>query len=299
MYHYLAYGLGIHSAIQLFDIPVQTVDRDVDIVQAEIEFKSDDRDVTSPYIRLSSQDAILLIEGVGCFQVSGGNSIVVDPDNNANQALLQRYIIGACMALLLYQRSQLVLHASAIEINRQAVAFMGTSGAGKSSIAAAFVAAGHKMVVDDVTSIDIQNNVPYVYQGFPYIKLVNGTLALSNLRNNKIEYSDHLEDKTGFRIIDAPTSDRIPLACIFVIKSGEGIEHRQYDFQQSLIELVRHSLPPTLVRLDRSAHFTRCIKVVNSIPIFELTRTTDMDRLGDLVVHIESYISGNTHDIIT
>lgn len=57
------------------------------------------------------------------------------------------------MAVLLYQRGHLVLHASAVLFNSSAVAFMGETNTGKSSLTALFNSDGCGVLSDDVTAL--------------------------------------------------------------------------------------------------------------------------------------------------
>lgn len=293
MYYYLAYGLGIHSQFKLFDLPPYDVEMDVVIQNARIDFNNVDEDAPRPYLLLTPKEAILSIVGVGRFNVRNGNHIIVDPHPDADYLLVQRYIVGICMALLLYQRGQLVLHASAVNIEGRGIAFLGASGAGKSSIAATFLASGHMLLVDDIVSVIIENNVPYLFTGFPYIKLDNETPALAELRKDKLEFTDYLENKAGFRIVDNASSNRVPLNCIYIINDGDHFDIQRYDIQKSLIELVRYSIPSSMVKIDKASHFKRCVDLVNLVPVFKLIRPTNLDRLPELVNHIESHITIN------
>lgn len=60
------------------------------------------------------------------------------------------YLCGPVLGLLLRLRGALALHASAVQVGGGAVGFVGPHGAGKSTIAAALGAAGHRVVTDDV-----------------------------------------------------------------------------------------------------------------------------------------------------
>ena len=55
---------------------------------------------------------------------------------------------------LLYARERLVLHAAAVQMGSEAVAFVGTTGAGKSTLAAALARRGCPFITDDVMLLD-------------------------------------------------------------------------------------------------------------------------------------------------
>jgi hypothetical protein len=79
------------------------------------------------------------LNGSGTLQVSHGRSIVVDADN-ADDRTAALWVLGPAMGVLLQQRGVLVLHASAVTMDGGVVAFLGHSGWGKSTMAAAMVA---------------------------------------------------------------------------------------------------------------------------------------------------------------
>jgi hypothetical protein len=60
------------------------------------------------------------------------------------------YLCGPVLGLLLRIRGALALHASAVQIGRGAIGFVGAHGAGKSTLAAALGAAGAGVMTDDV-----------------------------------------------------------------------------------------------------------------------------------------------------
>jgi hypothetical protein len=66
------------------------------------------------------------------------------PEETARHLLLNQVL-----PLVLSRRGRLVLHASAVSWNGKVSAFIGRSGAGKSTMAAACAAAGAKIVTDD------------------------------------------------------------------------------------------------------------------------------------------------------
>ena len=65
-----------------------------------------------------------------------------------------------------------MLHASAVNVNGCGVVFLGDKLAGKSTTAAAFVAAGHGLLTDDILAIDFDApGGPMIRPGFSQLKL--------------------------------------------------------------------------------------------------------------------------------
>jgi hypothetical protein len=73
---------------------------------------------------------------------------------------------GALLAVHLMLRHELVLHASAVQVDGHAVAFVGAAGMGKSTLAAALCDNGCGLVADDVLRVDpIDSPTMRVYPG--------------------------------------------------------------------------------------------------------------------------------------
>jgi hypothetical protein len=84
---------------------------------------------------------------VVCHRVAGGRDGVISV-----------IFPGTITAFLLAMSGRCVLHGSAVDISGHAVAFVGVSGQGKSTMAAIFCAAGATLVTDDVLPLDFEEN---------------------------------------------------------------------------------------------------------------------------------------------
>src|SRR5690606_16473868 len=81
-------------------------------------------------------------------------------------------LFGPVMACLLHRQGLLVLHGSAVVIDGEAHAFLGDKGSGKSTTAAALIAAGLPLVADDVVALDrLEDGRLAVRAAFPAMKL--------------------------------------------------------------------------------------------------------------------------------
>lgn len=75
--------------------------------------------------------------------------VIVRPAHGTPPATTRHLLLNQVLPLVLSRRGRLVLHASAISWNGHVTAFIGRSGAGKSTMAAACAAAGALVVTDD------------------------------------------------------------------------------------------------------------------------------------------------------
>ena len=73
----------------------------------------------------------------------------------ADRGLVRVLAAGAVIAVHLKLRHELVMHASAVQLDGRALAFVGASGMGKSTLAAVLCRNGCDLVSDDVLRVDV------------------------------------------------------------------------------------------------------------------------------------------------
>lgn len=71
------------------------------------------------------------------------------PAPDVPEATIQHLFLNQVLPLVLSKQGKLVFHASAVEIGDGAIAFVGESGRGKSTLAASFAANGFRFLTDD------------------------------------------------------------------------------------------------------------------------------------------------------
>lgn len=97
---------------------------------------------------------LLRLPGVATYYAHDGAEVIVAPEPGAPELDVRSYLMGSLFAALCHQRGLLPLHASAIATDRGAIAFLGASGAGKSSLAAFLARSGYRVLADDICVID-------------------------------------------------------------------------------------------------------------------------------------------------
>jgi hypothetical protein len=83
-------------------------------------------------------------------------------------------LLGQALSFALVRSGFEPLHATSTVIDGRAIAFIGDSGYGKSSLAACFLAAGHRLLTDDLLIVREISSVFHAYPGPPRIKLFPG-----------------------------------------------------------------------------------------------------------------------------
>jgi hypothetical protein len=81
------------------------------------------------------------------------------------------YLYGPISGFLLRLRGSVCLHASVIGIDRWAVAFVGSAGAGKSTLAAAMAGRGFRVLSDDILALTESNAAFRAVPAYPRIRL--------------------------------------------------------------------------------------------------------------------------------
>lgn len=149
----------------------------------------------------------LHIPDVARYLVRDGREIIYQPAEGSDADSVRVFILGTCIAALLSQRGQLVLHGNAFEVGDGCAICVGESGAGKSTLAARMLQRGHRIIADDVCPVD---SAGHAIPGIPRLKLWHEaarelgieTAGLRRVRPNIAKYNVPLGD--AFRLEPAP-----------------------------------------------------------------------------------------------
>ncbi len=101
------------------------------------------------------------LPGIADFEISNDlKRVVVRPVTGGRSNVISIVLPGTVVAFLLSMGGQCVLHGSAVDIGGEALAFVGVSGQGKSTMAAMFCAEGAALVTDDVLPLEFDLSGP-------------------------------------------------------------------------------------------------------------------------------------------
>lgn len=298
MFYYYAYGLKIRSPIPLPEF--LATDSGCDVV---IHIESQEcmyarhlpPDISDKgwCCQVGLEEATLAIKDIGVFRILGGREIVIIPAPSVENSLIRLCLVGTAMAILLYQRGLLVLHASVVDFEGGAVGFMGMSGAGKSTTAAALYRRGHRIIADDVMAVNLDKSLVTVFPGFPQIKLSPEAANSLGYQKESLFVLHSSEEKRGCRVTSEFPTVPIPLKCIYILGEGTSVEIESIQPQKSVIELLPHSVPTRWLISGDAAHFYQCANLAKTVPIYRLKRPQSLLLLSDLARLVEEHLKAS------
>jgi hypothetical protein len=285
---YSAYGLTLSSPVPLPFFPTASGTPNV-----EITFKKfcipQAFNVEENSFYEDHEGIYLFWNAIGSFFVKESKQIFIHTAVPVNEGLLRLYLLGPVLAVLLHQRGRLVLHASAVEMSSACVLFLGQSGSGKSTMAAASSMRGHHVLNDDVSAIEVSQTESILLPGHSRIRLCHDT-ALHILKcREALPPLDALGEKYDYAVPSPRMDVQLPLSRAYVLADGESVEIQQLSTQESFRELVQHSycnqlLPPP----RRVKHFFQCARLAATMPVCRLKRPRSLIRLNQVFEVIEA-----------
>lgn len=271
-YRYQLYGLGFWSDLELPELAMtEAAPCDVEIRLVE---------------RLEEDGAIIAIDDVASFRVETGRRIDVLPAAGAPAANVRLFLLGSAMGLLLHQRGDLPLHGNALAIGGKAVAFLGASGVGKSSLAHWMLGRGVRPVSDDVCVVrTVTGARPTLFPGVPRLRLWEDALERGGLAAELL--SPVFEGDPAYRKFTVPIEAGedalrgLPLAAAYILDPGAVFAIAPLSGSDAVEALYAHTYRGEYVGTEGmpSRHWQQCVELAASLPMFKVRRSMELAKL--------------------
>jgi hypothetical protein len=284
---YSAYGLAIESQLALPELVAAPSGGDVHVAIGPVQAPPDPGDGRPLWWTVSPREATIVYRGVASVTVRDGSRIVVDPVPGADERVLRRFVLGPGLATVLRQRGVPTLHASAVDLGRLAVAFLGHAGSGKSTIAAALHARGHPLVADDVVVLSETKDGYAALPAVPRVKLWPESAATLGIPSDTMTRLAPDLEKRAWQT-EAFASEPVPLGAIYVLAEGPDVAIGEMPPADAVVELVRHT--PGAESLHAFAGpegLRQSADVVRSVRIRQLRRPWRLDALAAVADAVE------------
>jgi hypothetical protein len=275
--HYRLYGLIIESE---FELPAALFKSRGHLPDAQFRRGRVHLDGLTVGERLgrhlyASPDALWLdIPDVARFLVSGGNEIVVECADGADEDSVKSFLLGPALGLILLQRRLLVLHGNAIKIGDGCLICVGQSQSGKSTLAAEFMKRGYPILADDVAPVD---ELCHALPGVPQIKLTRDATERLNISTKGLHAIQPNIPKFALPLDDEQySSSSVPVRWVYVLspRPNEQLRISRLNGMDRLPALRDNTYRGELLQAMGllPEHLQACGRLAGRAQISELTR---------------------------
>ncbi|TQI71965.1 hypothetical protein JM79_2916 [Gramella sp. Hel_I_59] len=192
-----------HYKFPLTDVKIEISNN---IIEVEDPLYVDD------FYRVTQNEFLMEVDDVGTFYAANGNYISMCIDPQASRETIELYLNGSTYGAILHQRKIMPMHGSCFVYGNKGIMLCGDSGAGKSSLTAAFVLDDNEFLTDDITPIVIKNNQALIWTMSDRIKLWEDSLKQLS------------ESKESLRKID-PDTEKFYFPLASYTKSHFALDH--------------------------------------------------------------------------
>ena len=299
---YRAYGFQIQSS---WSLPLRTdsgtLPPDIDLLEASAGFfEQITSELASQLTEARWFQSVRLADGSHYMRWTGLFEFLVSADGHRiwGHALprgtlerLQPYLLGQVVAVALVKQGIEPLHATVVVVDGEAVAFLGNTGYGKSTLGAAFIKAGFTILTDDLLVIAKSGQHFIAQPGPARIKLfpepaealLPGPISGVTMNSSTPKLILPLDELQAWPNA-APIKTLYLLGAPDSAPPGGEVEIRQPSRRAACIGLVENTLCTFIQGLARQAQqFNAATELAAGLDIKSLTYARDLARISHVV----------------
>lgn len=159
------------------------------------------------------------------FDISN-HSLHCIPQQHIPPHTLHHLLLDQVLPLVLNYKGKEALHGAAVVTPYGACAFVGVTGAGKSTLAAGFLSAGYTVLTDDCVVLETRSDTIVAIPAYPSLRLWDDAIAELFGTIGSCAPVAHYTPKQRFAaaLATSHTASAIPLAGIYVLGTGDSTQ---------------------------------------------------------------------------
>jgi len=207
-----------------------------------------------PAATRGENNTILTFAALARFEINPARDhVLCHPSSGIPPATLASLFLDHVLPRVLTERGRLVLHASAVATRWGAIGLVGETGAGKSTLAAAFALSGSPLISDDALVVDARGARPIAMPTYPSVRLWRDSVDAIFGPDTSGAVVAHYTDKVRLGPIELPAAafsvEPRPITRVFVLatKPSRRVAIRPMRPREAFLALSRQ-----VFRLDAS-----------------------------------------------
>jgi hypothetical protein len=292
LYYYRVFGLTVASEYELPELEkiAHSEQTDVRIVLGETPPELAGATLCRPHLQIAPQSLLLKVRVAGDFWVRDGQEIVVNPLPDVPAENVRLFLLGSAFGAILYQRGILPIHGSALVYGGQTLILTGVTGAGKSTMAAALVRKGCKLLTDDVAAVTFDSvGMPWVQPAYPQQKLWRDSAAAMDLATGRLLRVMADQAKYAIPVVELYHAEPAILTTVFHLIKPVGNEAAMLCLEPvrgvaKLPLILQNVYRPRFVKGlgIQGEHLQRCFRLAEKVKTARVHRTRDLGELEKL-----------------
>jgi len=298
-YQYNIFGLKANSSHKLGIYPIKTFSSkpDVLIERGKIDRPNDglERTIYKPFSVLNKDLFYLEVPNIAKFLITGKKQLTIEKLESATWQDVHAFLFDNVFILLLLRNGIFLLHASAVTLNNKAYMFCGTSGIGKSTLAASLASKKGAKIIEDDKCLMLYNPKVKKFQiinQFPFLELweVNSKLAANVNNIHRVNKVRQNIQKFRFSIAEHSPKQRKTIDKIVLLtmtNEESPIEIKELKGIQKVTAVKNHIHMDhyvTIFGMNKEA-FQNISKIVNgvSVHVVHKSRNTKLPEFLDFI----------------
>lgn len=232
-------------------------------------------DVAMLFYRQGSKYLLRILE-LADFCIDLGDRLVTcNPAPEVTDETIADLYFNQIIPLIMGTDGELVLHASAVAVNHHGIAFLGATGRGKSTLAAAFARKGHGFLTDDGLILDASGDGYLVRPRRPILRLrPDSEAAILRLPETAPADIDQLKTKVAARSEIPFHADAVPLSALYLLaepRPRDDVAIVRLSPAAALSAMIGHSFILDVKDRPRmKVHFDRLAKLAVQLTCYSL-----------------------------
>jgi hypothetical protein len=209
----------------------------------------------------------------------GGRRIAGRSLSTTSAEAFHTYLLGHVLSYALLRRGVDPLHGTVVVVGGAGIAFLGDCGYGKSSIAASFIEAGHRLLTDDLLVLRSSVDGLAAFPGPPRIKLSpKMARAFLESQSGGVPMNQFTPKLVVPLRTDQIHQTPVPLTAIYLLTPPAKrtrtarVTIRPVSQRKSFVELLRNTFNAQVRETDRlERQFRQASRIVAAVPVKSLS----------------------------
>jgi hypothetical protein len=235
----------------------------------------------------------LTFEDTGTFDVSlDGCDITWTPAPGTDHELARVDLIGRVLALAIHAGGDVCLHASAVSIDGQAIAFLAPKGYGKSTLAISMVGGGARLLTDDTLRLRLADP-PIAVPGMYSIRLRDDSAKhvqrpTTSEFDGKVRIEEWRDDELSAG--EAPLAALYLLAPVSPAPDRPAVARRRLKPIEAMLGVAQQGKISMILGKTEGGTLARRMAILATrVPIYSLQVSRSLERLNEVVDQMHAW----------